>query len=434
MDDKFLEHGLPQFLSPEDVERMAVAQPSTSAVAREPEDVLAKSGDTSAFTKGFCHAMALELHRAFAEIGRQAGFVYLASRDHEYLASHVLVESGGNYYDARFGPQTEKQVLERWSAITDSKLRAVKHEGWLTDPAEGPPGITSSCTYLGLRIGPAYFGAARQRAALFIARNRAKFGLPEDPRFATRRICEPDFANATLEVAEVISNDLIAAARAARPTWIQLRDTLAPQIDALSERIEARDATFREPVVQAFVGAWCSNLRWDFLAHYSDGMQFALPFGLVAKLQAASNVASVSFYLSDLSDFAQARLGSNNEDLNYGLYINVPAWIPIATRSDLQDSFERQLRMVIHHEMGHFRWFGRGIRDEYLAHARAVGSLMEDDWPVDRDGIVRWLEADRSFALKHDEIRALIETTKGGVRLARAWGWRRRQVTPQRNV
>jgi hypothetical protein len=171
------DHDLPQFPLPEDVVRMVVVEQSKSARAREPEDVLAMEDDTEVFTKGFCHALALELHRVFRAAGRPAAFVYLASKDHECLASHVLLESGGAYYDARFGPQTETEVIECWSAKTDGKLRPVMHDGWLTHPAESPPGIVSSCTCLGLRIGPAYFAPARERAARFIERNRPKFGL-----------------------------------------------------------------------------------------------------------------------------------------------------------------------------------------------------------------------------------------------------------------
>jgi hypothetical protein len=389
---------------------------------------LAMSNDTEVFSKGFCHALALELHQAFTEVGRPAAFVYLASKGHEYLAAHVLVESGGAYYDARFGPQTEMQVLARWSAKAEAKLRPVKHEGWLTDPAEAPPGITSSCTYLGLRIGPAYFRAARARAKHFIAKNRPKFGLVDVFPFAVRRIREPDFAYSTLEVAEVISNELISASRAARPVWHQLRAKGLEYIDAIWGRIQAGERTFGETIPFAFSAAWCSNLRWKLLKRFSDGIEFELPGELVTKLQSASNISSLSFFVRDLADFANAQLGSNNEDLNYGLSINAPYWVPIGTRPEFQDFFERQLRMVVHHEMGHFRWFGRGIRDEYVAHARAVGSHMDDGWPTDREGILRRLESDTSLAWKNDEIRRMMETTKGGARLARAWSWRRRQA------
>jgi hypothetical protein len=174
------EQDSPSFPSPEEVARMAAAQASVSGAGREPKDVLAGEDDTEVFTKGFCHALALELHQAFTEAGRPAEFVYLASKGHEFIASHVLVKSGDAYFDARFGPQSENEVLERWSENSDGKLRPVKHEGWLTHPADGPPGITPSHTCLGFRIEPDYFNSARERAARFISRNRAKFGLTED--------------------------------------------------------------------------------------------------------------------------------------------------------------------------------------------------------------------------------------------------------------
>ena len=84
--------------------------------------------------------------------------------------------------------------------------------------------------------------------------------------------------------------------------------------------------------------------------------------------------------------------------------------------------------MVMHHEMAHFRWIHGGMRSEYVAHARGSASLMDDGWPTDRDGIIRRLESDPSGAWYNEEIRDMILKTKGGFRLMRAWGWRRRQV------
>jgi hypothetical protein len=241
------------------------------------------------------------------------------------------------------------------------------------------------------------------------------------------RFHETDFSYATLEFAEKVATDLIAAAARARPQWEALLRHSPGFAESIQKRVEAREALFQDPVVRAFTDEWCNKLSWTIVHCDADCYQLLFPPGLTDKLKAASNIASVSFWIGDLRKVACAELGTDDHHLNARLALNAPAWFPIATHPSYVNTFERQLRMVVHHELAHFRWHKSGIRDEYMAHARGVAALRDVEWPKAQSDIVRLLESEYKEAWANDEIRAMV-STPAGCRLVRFWGWRRRRM------
>lgn len=238
---------------------------------------------------------------------------------------------------------------------------------------------------------------------------------------------EPDFAWASTRFADVLADELIRAAEIARPHWQQMASEFPEMLAQMSDEtvLQAR-GLFRTPLVWNFTASWVKAMRWPAAATYTDGIQIRLPEEIITPLQGASSLGNVEFYLAHLPDVCCGRLGSNDHNTEYGLCINVPIWIPLAVRDDCRESFARQIRMVLHHEAGHFRWRGGSLRAEHLAHARGVSGLALRNWPTLSPELAALLEAEHPEAWCNPEIRSLVTDTRSGARLLRAWGERRR--------
>ncbi len=239
-----------------------------------------------------------------------------------------------------------------------------------------------------------------------------------------RRFIEPEFTWACLRLADAVSEELIRAADEARAAWVEIAAEFESEVIDLHSQILTNARLFRTPLVWNFAVQWAQAIRWPKEAMFRDGIRIGLPADIVAELKRYGRLDSVEFFLASINADCCAQLGSNDLDLQYGLYINVPAWIQIGVVPQFRESFARQIRMVVFHETAHFRYIGQGLRGEFVAHARGVASLRENDWPVDRAGIVSLLEREHPEAWTNEEIRGLINDTKGGARLLRAWAWR----------
>jgi hypothetical protein len=240
---------------------------------------------------------------------------------------------------------------------------------------------------------------------------------------------EPRFAAASIRFADTVTDELIKSAEASRSEWIKLAEGRTADIKRLADSATYTTGNLLQlPLVRDFLAIWIREIRWPIVATYSDGIQLAPPPEAVRDLQSASSVANIEFYLAALSDVCCGRLGSNDHNCDYGLYLNVPIWIPLAIVPQFNDSFARQLRMVIHHEMGHFRWRGGALRAEHIAHARGVAALNDRDWPGSPTILQALLQKDYPEAWSNEEIRSLVLDTRGGARLIRAWGERQRRL------
>jgi hypothetical protein len=129
--------------------------------------------DERFFREGGCHAFALELYTAFERAGRNAEYCYLASKEHEYIAEHVLVDSDGRFFDVSLGPQSAADVIDRWRAKTEAVIRKVEHVGWISRPSE----YSSMHSFLRLDIEPSWLNRARERAREYIDKNASIYGL-----------------------------------------------------------------------------------------------------------------------------------------------------------------------------------------------------------------------------------------------------------------
>lgn len=243
---------------------------------------------------------------------------------------------------------------------------------------------------------------------------------------------EPAFAWASTRFADAVSDELIRSAEIAAPEWRMLADEFPEMVAKMSDEVTLQlPGLFHAPFVRAIAVAWVKAIRWPVIAHFSDGIQLMLPDEILNDLRAVSSISNVEFYLAHLADICTGRLGSDDHNTKYGLYLNLPIWIPLAVREDCRDSFARQIRMVVHHEAGHFRWRGGSLRAEQIAHARGVAGLAQRTWPRSATDLAALLETEHPEAWSNPEIRSLVLDTQGGARLVRAWGRRRNQSQDQ---
>src|SRR5690242_7747349 len=82
------------------------------------------------FTKGACHAFAIELSDHFRSTGETPELVYVAS-EHSAIARHVLVNTGGSYWDVS-GSHSLEEVADQWAESDQSRIHLVGHVGWIT--------------------------------------------------------------------------------------------------------------------------------------------------------------------------------------------------------------------------------------------------------------------------------------------------------------
>ena len=233
-----------------------------------------------------------------------------------------------------------------------------------------------------------------------------------------RRFSEPGFTRASIRFAQAISDELIYAADLARPAWTELASAYPDDLARIPEDLTQNPALFRTPLVWGFAVIWAKSLRWPVSATYRDGIEIKLPADILREMEAHGRLDALEFFLAGPDDVCCGRLGSNDHDLRYGLYVNVPIWIQLGVEPQWRDWFNRQLRMVIFHETAHFRWIGDELRNEHMAHARGVASLRTGAWPSDRAAMAALLEREHPEAWHNPEIRGLIQETSGGARIS----------------
>lgn len=253
--------------------------------------------------------------------------------------------------------------------------------------------------------------------------------ISREPSLKTRlnrSFREPGFAHASVAFATAIATELIRAAEASRSSWDSL-PARYPEHYALLEQLR-RDSLpdfERLPIVREFTETWCSHLRWPVHSKYPARAFFHLPLSLIAGLAEHSSIRSVMVAVVPLRQYASAELRTAVDQPIYELAINAPVWIPVAVDVRFRSEFHRQIRQVIHHEAGHFRWIGQGLRSELIADARGIAAAVDSEVPRSSHAFAQLLRTRYPEIWRNDQVQHLVLRTKAGVRLIRAWAARR---------
>jgi hypothetical protein len=236
---------------------------------------------------------------------------------------------------------------------------------------------------------------------------------------------EPQFSIATSRLASAIHHQLIAASRNSRPRWKQLSIIYADTIPEVRRLLGESQQTIHLPVVKGFMLEWARHLEWPLCdPGCCDAIGVEVPNAFINELKQYGTVASFELLLTDTHKTALASLGNNDHDHRFGLIVNCPLWLQLAMDDQWAATFEKQLGVVIHHEMGHFRHQQNGIRSEFLAHSRSVGwALSASAMPPSREAAVACLETAHPDVWYNDEVRRLFaEQGEAAWRLVRLWG------------
>ncbi len=179
---------------------------------------------------------------------------------------------------------------------------------------------------------------------------------------------EPNFTASTILLGEEIAQQLIESARRARPKWVELFQEHAGAIPQLKVAAQSRLPTFHHRLVSEFILEWARNTTWGVCdSGCSDAIGVNVPSIHLERLAEFGGVEAFSFMLGDRADFCSASLGNNDHNREFGLIVNCPTWIELASHEEFQWSFDRQMHMVIQHEMAHFRYQNGGERSEIHA-------------------------------------------------------------------
>lgn len=176
----------------------------------------------------------------------------------------------------------------------------------------------------------------------------------------------------TIRLGHEIYSQLVCASRKARKRWVDNFQIYKDEWPVIQEKIRASQHTFTSPLAQAFVLEWAQNLGWAL--HPSGSLEaigVQVPFVLLAELKELGEVESFEFILGDRAQVCCASLGNNDHNRAFGLIVNYPVWIELASHEKYVNSFEKQLGLVIHHEMAHFCHQQTEARSEL--HAQSCG-------------------------------------------------------------
>ena len=223
------------------------------------------------------------------------------------------------------------------------------------------------------------------------------------------RAREPDFSLATIRLGNEVHAQLVRASRKARNQWsvaFQHNPELAPRILDL---IRQSRRTVNFPIVESFMWEWAQNLEWPiYQPDCTDAIGVKVPDELITALQAYGTVESFEFLLADMAQPASASLGNNDHDFKFRLFINCPTWISVASVNEYADSFEKQLGVVIQHEMAHFRHQKTELDSEFAAHSRGVAwALSKDDLPPTKDATIELLQEKHPDVWYNNEVKLL---------------------------
>jgi hypothetical protein len=234
---------------------------------------------------------------------------------------------------------------------------------------------------------------------------------------------EPDFSVATIRLANEIHTQLVCASRRSRQRWSKTFAQFPDMIDLAQQRSRSGEHSVNMPVVSEFMVEWARNLNWKLRQECWDAIQVEVPENILSGLRKCGGVESFELLLGDTASFTSATLGSNNHNLAFGLILNCPGWITLASHNQYADSFERQLGMVIHHEMAHFRHQQSGSRAELHAHIRGLAWVLSStELPGSKEAAVALLEQNHWDVWQNEEVQKLfVEGGESAWRLLRLW-------------
>jgi hypothetical protein len=235
---------------------------------------------------------------------------------------------------------------------------------------------------------------------------------------------EPEFAKSTILLGSEIAQQLIESSRRSRPKWTELFQKYQNTLPDLVRISKLGKHIVHHPLVREFILEWARNISWGICSSGCvDAIGVKVPSIHLTRLADTGGVEALEFLLGDLADFCSASLGNNKHNRQFGLIINCPAWLELASRSEYQSCFERQLEMVIHHEMAHFKYQGSGIRSETHAHCRGIAAILPRDKPPKSIEEFREMIGQEYPEIVHnEEMRSLVfDQGQTTWRLVRMW-------------
>jgi hypothetical protein len=127
--------------------------------------------------------------------------------------------------------------------------------------------------------------------------------------------------------------------------------------------------------------------------------------------------------LGHMTGILCATLGNNDHNREFGLIVNCPAWLELGSLSKFSTSFEDQLRMIIQHEMAHFRNRGSGVRSETTAHCRGIASVLwrQRKAPTSIEELIRDVQDFPEIAQNDEMKRFVLNGGEAPWRLVRLW-------------
>jgi hypothetical protein len=235
---------------------------------------------------------------------------------------------------------------------------------------------------------------------------------------------EPEFSVSTILLGESIAEQLIESSRRCRPKWSELFQEHRSAIPELTLAVRSKSHTIHHPLVSGFMLEWARNATWGTCpSEYRDAIGVNVPSIHLERLAAFGGIEAFSFMLGDLADFCSASLGHNDHNREFGLILNCPAWLELASHEEFQSSLSRQIQMVVQHEMAHFRHQNDGIRSETHAHCRGISSVLcREKPPTSIEQFIAIIHEQFPEITDNDEVRNLV-LDKGQTpwRLVRLW-------------
>lgn len=234
----------------------------------------------------------------------------------------------------------------------------------------------------------------------------------------------PQFMAATIRLGDEIAGELIGAARSVRPRWTKLFDEHHDFVPKIRQFVMQGRHCVRHPLVHAFMATWAEGVRWGVCdSGCWDAIGINVPQSHLDDLARFGGVEGFEIMLGDGASHCCAILGNNDHDRRFGLIMNCPAWIELASYPEYQDTFEKQLRMVIQHEMAHFLHQGGNQRTETHAHCRGIATAFRDmPMPSDREDFLALIQSDHPEISNNQEMRDLVlQGGEASWRLVRRW-------------
>jgi hypothetical protein len=226
-----------------------------------------------------------------------------------------------------------------------------------------------------------------------------------------------------IRLATGVADELIASAQKAQPHWKALFEGQSAEIQRLIKVSRQGVTIWDSPLFLEFLLTWTGGFNWPIVESFSHGVNLRVPDVLVKPLVESGMIESFDLYMMDRATFCSATLGSNDHNQEFALMINAPAWLQLASMPEHFECFCRQLRMVIHHEMAHFRYKKANLRTEQIAHCRGIASLIPiAQFPKNADDLLTTLTHLFPEVLANDECKQLLsERPDAAARLIRIW-------------